>query len=66
MRRSWAQLIRGIYEVDLLVCREGGAEMKILAFILDPSVIRKILHHLDKKRSPPGRAPPNQSSTEVS
>jgi len=27
-----------IYEVDPLVCRECGSEMKILAFSLDPAV----------------------------
>ena len=66
LRRSWAQLIRRIYEVDPLVCRECGAEMRILAFILDSAVIRKILHHLDKKRSLPARAPPNERATTVS
>ena len=39
--------------------------MKILAFILDPAVIRKILHHLDKKRSLPARAPPNEKATAI-
>ena len=41
-------------------------EMKILAFILDPAVIRKILHHLGKKRSLPARAPPNEKATAIS
>lgn len=66
LRRSWAQLIRRIYEIDPLVCRDCGAEMKILAFILDPPVIRKILHYLDKKRSLPARAPPIERATAVS
>ena len=65
-RRSWAQLIRRIYEVDPLVCRQCGADMRILAFILDPPVIRKILHHLGKKRSLPARAPPNTRATAIS
>jgi len=55
-----------IYEVDPLVCRECGADMRILAFILDPPVIRKILHHLGKKRSLPARAPPNTRVTAIS
>jgi hypothetical protein len=40
--------------------------MRILAFILDPPVIRKILHHLGKKRSLPARAPPNTRATAIS
>jgi hypothetical protein len=35
LRRTWAKLIRRIYEVDPLICR-CGAQMRILAFILDP------------------------------
>jgi hypothetical protein len=66
LRRSWAQLIRRIYEVDPVLCPECGAEMRILSFMLDPSVIRKILHHLDEKRSPSTRAPPNERATAVS
>ncbi len=45
------------YEVDPLTCRQCGAKMKILAFIIEPSVIRRILDHLDHKASQP-RAPP--------
>jgi hypothetical protein len=55
LRRSWAQLIRRIYEVDPLTCIECGGEMRILAFLLDPAVVRKILAHLAERR---GRAPP--------
>jgi hypothetical protein len=59
LRRSWAQLIRRIYEIDPLVCNECGAEMRIIAFILDPAVGRKIRDHLatrqDRARAPPAR-----------
>jgi hypothetical protein len=40
--------------------------MRILAFILDPAVIRRILHHLDKKRALPARAPPDERATAIS
>ena len=32
---TWAQLIRRVYEVEALLCPFCGAEMKIIAFILD-------------------------------
>ena len=58
LRRSWAQLIRRIYEVDPLTCTECGGEMRIIAFLLEPAVVRKILDHLAKRpgrsRGPPG------------
>ena len=54
-----------IYEVDPLTCR-CGAEMRMVAFIAEPSAIRKILAHLDLKlarqRAPP--EPPSPTSTE--
>ncbi len=34
-RLSWAKLIRRVYEVDPLLCPFCGAEMKILAFVVD-------------------------------
>ena len=42
-RLSWAALIKKVYEVDPLICPKFGAEMKIIAFITDRSVVRKIL-----------------------
>lgn len=35
VRLSWAKSIRRVYEVDPLLCPFCGAEMKILAFIVD-------------------------------
>lgn len=58
LRPSWAQLIRRIYEVDPLTCTECGGRMRIIALLLDPPVIRKILQHLatrpERTRAPPG------------
>jgi hypothetical protein len=58
LRRSWAQWIRRIYEVDPLTCTECGGEVRIIAFLLDPTVVRKILDHLatrpGRSRGPPG------------
>jgi len=62
MRRSWAQLIKRIYEVDPLVCPSCGGEMKVVAFIIDHAVVDKILRHLKRRaedkreRGPPGRS----------
>ncbi len=57
----WAALIRKIYEVDPLVCPKCGGEMKILAFIDDVAVIRKILDHLGLSLSS-GTDPPHSHS----
>ena len=56
LSKRWAELVYRIYEVDPLTCRRCGEKMKLLAFIIDPAVIRRILDHLERKAPP--RAPP--------
>ena len=51
---TWARLIAKVYEVDPLQCSRCGSPMRILAVIMDPVEVDKILHHLIKT----GRAPP--------
>ncbi len=46
-RKNWARLIQKIYEVDPLLCPKCSSEMRVIAFIEDPDVIKKILNHLD-------------------
>ncbi|MDY7037786.1 MAG: hypothetical protein SV375_16685 [Thermodesulfobacteriota bacterium] len=53
---NWARLIQKIYEVDPLTCPKCKGRMRILAFIADEEVIKKILKHLglwDQKARPP-------------
>lgn len=58
-RKNWARLIQKIYEVDPLICSKCQGQMRVIAFIHDQDVIRKILKHLnlwDIKRKPLPRA----------
>jgi len=41
-RKNWARLIQKIYETDPLCCPKCSGKMKILSFIEDPEVIKKI------------------------
>ncbi len=56
-RKNWARLIHKIYELDPLTCRKCQGRMKVIGFIEDPEVIKKILRHLGlwdlKVRTPP-------------
>jgi hypothetical protein len=56
-RRSWAELIRRVYEVDPLICPKCGGEMRVVAFITEAPVIERILDHL-ARRHRASRAPP--------
>jgi len=62
-RRNWARLIQKIYEVDPLVCPKCAGPMRVIAFIEQAGVIRKILKHLGlwgnrRKPDPRANAPP--------
>ena len=45
-RRNWATLIQKIYEVDPLTCPKCQGPMRVISFIEDQEVIKKILKHL--------------------
>ena len=66
-RRSWARLLKKIYEVDPLRCPHCGSEMHIIAWIEQSEVIRKIPRHLDlwerPQRSPPPKLFPHKLET---
>jgi hypothetical protein len=47
-RRTWAELLRLVFEVKL-VCPRCGTDMKIISFITEREPIRKILAHLKEK-----------------
>ncbi len=47
-RRNWSQLLRQVFEIEVLRCPNCEAEMKIISFIRtsQDQVIRRILEHL--------------------
>jgi len=57
----WRECIKKIWEVDPLLCPHCGSLMKILSFIYERKVIKKILDHLglsEEARQKRERAPP--------
>ena len=57
-RRSWARLIKKVYEADPLVCPRCCGPLKIISLIGDGPVIEKILRHLklwNRAERPPPR-----------
>jgi len=61
-----ARLMQKIYEVDPLICPECGGKMRIIAFIEDYKIVKKILNWLSinefkRDRPPPKRLAPADS-----
>ena len=65
LRRSWAQMIKRVYEVDPLLCLNCGSEMGVIAFIIDHQVVDQILRHLRRDQSKSERGPPEDRSVEA-
>ena len=56
--KSWARLIKKIYEVDPLICPKCGGDMRIIAFIEGYKIVRKILDYLGIDEFKRDRPPP--------
>jgi hypothetical protein len=54
---DWAQLLARVYAVDVLACRRCGGRMKVVAFLTESDVTRKIRNHLDLPSVPPEPRP---------
>ena len=69
-KKNWARLIQKIYEVDPLTCPKCQGQMRIISFIEDQEIIKKILKHLGlwlvkKIPSPRANAPPHITETHL-
>ncbi len=54
-RSAWARLINKVYGINPLICEKCGSDMRIVAFIMEPEQIDRIMHHLiNRGRAPPG------------
>ncbi|MBY0276821.1 transposase [Candidatus Binatia bacterium] len=58
----WADLLRRVFEIDVLHCARCGGQLRFVAAIDDPEVVRRILRHLGVPTSIapplPARSPP--------
>ncbi|NOQ22836.1 MAG: hypothetical protein GQ565_09370 [Candidatus Aegiribacteria sp.] len=45
-------LLKKVWDIDALKCPKCGGQMKVISFIEQPSVIRRILKHLDLWEDP--------------
>jgi len=62
-RRNWSRLIQEIYEVDPLTCAKCQGQMRVITFIENKAIAKKILKHfgiweVKRKPRPRANAPP--------
>ena len=56
-RRNWAELMKRVFAIDVLVCPHCEGPRKLIALLTDGLVVRKILTHLGLSTEPPALAP---------
>ena len=68
-RISWAQLLKRVFDIDITVCSRCRGNIKIIAAIEDPKVIKKILNHMGLPSSAPpllpARGPPSSNQEDM-
>ena len=57
VRLSWAKLHKRVFEIEMERCPNCGGKLKIIAAVLEQSVIEKIITHLGLQARAPPRAP---------
>ena len=56
-RATWAELLKRVFEIDVLTCPWCGGQRRLIALITDGDVVRRILAHLGLPTAAPALAP---------
>ena len=66
-RLDWAALLKRTHLIDVLVCPKCAGPMRLIAFVQDERVARRILEHLGlwPPRAPPRSERPSRSGESV-
>ena len=56
-RATWAELLKRVFEIDVLLCPWCGGKRNLIALITDGAVVRRILEHLGLPTTAPLLAP---------
>jgi hypothetical protein len=61
---SWAQRLKWVFQIDIETCPECGGNLRVIACIEDPLLIRQILSHVQQRDGPAdfdARGPPGEA-----
>ena len=65
---SWMQRLKRVFAIDIETCPDCGGQLRIIACIEEPSLIAKILRHVQAREelaSAEARAPPMHQADEL-
>jgi len=62
---SWSNLLKRVFDIDVLTCPKCGSKMKLISTLIDGTVLKPFLKCLNEPQEPPtpygARAPPNEA-----
>jgi ribosomal protein S27E len=61
---TWSQRLKRVFSIDIETCPECGGELRVIACIEDPKLIRQILSHIQQRDGPAdfdARGPPGEA-----
>ena len=68
-RISGARLLKRVFNIDISICPKCRGQIRIIAAIEDPKVIKKILEHMDLPSTAPrpmsARGPPVSDQSDI-
>ncbi|PYS17195.1 MAG: hypothetical protein DMG15_00005, partial [Acidobacteria bacterium] len=50
---SWSELLKRVFEIDILVCERCGGPVRVIAAIQEPETAQQILNYLGLPSRPP-------------
>ena len=57
---TWAQRLKRVFDIDISLCPLCGSTMRVIADIIDPDIIQKVLDHIEAQPPPLCPATPIQ------
>src|SRR6266581_7526980 len=54
---SWSELLKRLFEIDILVCERCGGPVRVIAAIQEPETAQQILNYLGLPSTPPPSTP---------
>ncbi|MEZ5596436.1 MAG: hypothetical protein R3E84_08600 [Pseudomonadales bacterium] len=58
---TWAQRLKRVFDIDISLRPLCGGQLRVVADVTDPNLIRKILDHLNSRAHP--RLPPRRAES---
>jgi hypothetical protein len=62
---SWSELLRRVFDIDVLICERCSGRVRVIAAIEEPKTIQKILNHLGLPSKPPPITPCRYESSSL-